>query len=69
MTEGQKLAEELGQALVNNDSTAAGLAAVNIVGEGLDKLERIAAALEKLASPVNVWGGGHSEYRVEIVSK
>lgn len=69
MTEGQKMAEELAQALINNDSTAAGVAAVNIVGEVLDKIERIAVALEKLAAPVNEWGGGRAEYKVEIVSK
>lgn len=59
MTEGQKLAEELGQALVNNDSTAAGVAAVNIVGETLDKLERIAVALETLAGCVDRFDNTH----------
>lgn len=45
-SEGMKLAQELAQALVGGDETAGQVAAVNIVGNLLDVLNRLAEASE-----------------------
>jgi hypothetical protein len=49
LTEGQKLAQELAQAIVSNDETALNVAVSNIVGNALDSLASIADALQRLA--------------------
>jgi hypothetical protein len=46
LTEGQKLAQELAQAIVSNDETALNVAVSNIVGNALDSLASIADALQ-----------------------
>lgn len=55
-TPGMQLAQELAQAIVTNDDTAAKVAAVNIVGMWLDTQLRQAAALEKIAGCVDGFG-------------
>jgi predicted DNA-binding transcriptional regulator YafY len=46
---GERLAQELAQALIDGDETAGQVAAINIVGNVLDRLETIAEAMEKQA--------------------
>lgn len=50
LTPGMQLAEELAQAIANDDNKAAQIAAINIVGTMLDNLGSIAGSLEKLAN-------------------
>lgn len=50
LTPGMQLAEELAQAIINDDNKAAQVAAINIVGTLLDNFGSIAQSLEKLAN-------------------
>lgn len=51
MTEGQKLANELAQAIINGgDKTAGQVAAINMLGMFLDNQAEIAQALKNIAN-------------------
>ena len=50
LTPGMQLAEELSQAILNDDNKAVQVASINIVGMVLDNLASISQSLEKLSN-------------------
>lgn len=56
LTPGMQLADELAQAIINDDNKAAQVAAINIVGTLLDNFASIAQSLEKLANVAEAIG-------------
>lgn len=50
LTPGMQLADELAQAIINDDNKAVQVAAINIVGTLLDNLASISQSLEKIAN-------------------
>lgn len=54
LTPGMQLADELAQAIINDDNKAAQVAAINIVGTLLDNFASIAQSLEKLSGAVEL---------------
>lgn len=49
LTPGMQLAEELAQAIINDDNKAAQVAAINIVGTLLDNFASIAGSLKTIS--------------------
>lgn len=54
LTPGMQLAEELAQAIINDDNKAAQVAAINIVGTLLDNLGSIAGSLLSISESLSL---------------